>query len=342
MKQKVKVTIQKNKLIQPNDKLVLAVSGGPDSLAMLDILNDLKTEMKIDFVVAHVNHMIREEAEADEKFVEQFCKKINVPFFAKRIDITKIANTKKIGLEEAGREERYKFFDQVMEQTNANKVAIAHNKNDKIETIIMNVLRGSGISGLKGIEPIKKQKYIRPLIECERKEIEEYCQQKNLMTRIDKTNFDNHYTRNKIRNVVIPYIKSEFNPNIISTIDRLSDLVKEEDEYIEHQVENIYNEILIKEKNQISEQEKKQNQEQTLPHISLDLKKFNKQEKVIKSRILLYTITRLLGTCKGIEKIHIEDIIKLCGNNIGNKYLTPNRNIKILVKNGQIFFIDQR
>lgn len=342
MKQKVKVTIQKNKLIQPNDKLVLAVSGGPDSLAMLDILNDLKTEMKIDFVVAHVNHMIREEAEADEKFVEQFCKKINVPFFAKRIDITKIANTKKIGLEEAGREERYKFFDQVMEQTNANKVAIAHNKNDKIETIIMNVLRGSGISGLKGIEPIKKQKYIRPLIECERKEIEEYCQQKNLMPRIDKTNFDNHYTRNKIRNVVIPYIKSEFNPNIISTIDRLSDLVKEEDEYIEHQVENIYNEILIKEKNQISEQEKKQNQEQTLPHISLDLKKFNKQEKVIKSRILLYTITRLLGTCKGIEKIHIEDIIKLCGNNIGNKYLTPNRNIKILVKNGQIFFIDQR
>lgn len=342
MKQKVQKTIQKNNLIQPNDKLVLAVSGGPDSLAMLDILNDLKTEMKIDFVVAHVNHMIREEAEADEKFVEQFCKKINMPFFAKRIDITKIANTKKIGLEEAGREERYKFFDQVMEQTNANKVAIAHNKNDKIETIIMNVLRGSGISGLKGIEPIKKQKYIRPLIECERKEIEEYCQQKNLMPRIDKTNFDNHYTRNKIRNVVIPYIKSEFNPNIISTIDRLSDLVKEEDEYIEHQVENIYNEILIKEKNQISEQEKKQNQEQTLPHISIDLKKFNKQEKVIKSRILLYTITRLLGTCKGIEKIHIEDIIKLCGNNIGNKYLTPNKNLKILVKNGQIYFIDQR
>lgn len=358
MKQKVQKTIQKNNLIQPNDKLVLAVSGGPDSLAMLDILNDLKTEMKFDFVVAHVNHMIREEAESDEKFVEQFCKKINVPFFAKRIDITKIANTKKIGLEEAGREERYKFFDEVMEQTNANKVAIAHNKNDKIETIIMNVLRGSGISGLKGIEPIKNQKYIRPLIECERKEIEEYCQQKNLMPRIDKTNFDNHYTRNKIRNVVIPYIKDEFNPNIISTIDRLSDLVKEEDEYIEHQVEKVYNEILIEEKMQKSEnmQEQKQKQvherdigqnqsqvqELNLPYISLELKKFNEQEKVIKSRILLYTITRLLGTCKGIEKIHIEDIIKLCGNNIGNKYLTPNKNIKILVKNGQIYFIDQR
>ena len=334
MKQKVQKTIQKNNLIQQNDKIVLAVSGGPDSLAMLNILNDLKSEMKFDFVVAHVNHMIREEAESDEKFVEQFCQKINIPFFAKRIDITKIANTKKIGLEEAGREERYKFFDEIMEQTKANKVAIAHNKNDKIETIIMNVLRGSGISGLKGIEPIKSQKYIRPLIECERKEIEEYCQQKNLMPRIDKTNFDNHYTRNKIRNVVIPYIKSEFNPNIISTIDRLSDLVKEEDEYIEHQVEKVYNEILI--------EEKMKPLEKALPYISLNLKKFNQQEKVIKSRILLYTITRLLGTCKGIEKIHIEDIIKLCGNNIGNKYLTPNKNIKILVKNGQIYFIDQR
>ena len=332
MKQKVFETIKKYNLINQTDKLILAVSGGPDSIAMLDILYNLKLEnelMKnIDFIVCHVNHMIRKEADEDEKFVKNFCTKINIPFFSKKINIPEISKIEKKGLEETARIERYKFFDEIMQKTGANKIAIAHNKNDKIETIIMNVLRGSGSSGLIGIEPIKNQKYIRPLIECERTEIEEYCIKRNLQPKIDKTNFDNHYTRNKIRNVVIPYIKEEFNPNIINTIGRLSDLIKEEEEYIENQVINVYNQILINDKNE--------------KQIILDLKKFNLQEKVIKSRILLYTITRLLGTSKGIEKIHIEDVIKLCENNIGNKYLTPNKNLKILVKNGQIYFINQR
>ena len=133
-----------------------------------------------------------------------------------------------------------------MKKTNSNKVAIAHNKNDKIETIIMHVLRGSGINGLIGIEP-KRNIYIRPLIECERYEIESYCEEKNLNPRIDKTNFENIYTRNKIRNVAIPYIQKEFNPNIIQTIDRLSTLVSEEEEYMQHQVEGSYKNILIEE-----------------------------------------------------------------------------------------------
>ena len=189
----------------------------------------------------------------------------------------------------------------------------------------MNAIRGSGISGLKGIEA-KREKYIRPLIECERFEIEEYCNQKQLNPRIDKTNFDNEYTRNKIRNIVIPYIKREFNPNIITTLNRLSELVCEEEEYMEKQIKKAY-------KNLVLEEEKKQ--------IALDLKKFNQEETVIKSRVVLYTITRLFGTSKGIEKIHIEDIIKLCKNNIGNKYLTPNKSIKILVKNHKIYFLRQ-
>jgi len=190
----------------------------------------------------------------------------------------------------------------------------------------MNALRGSGVSGLKGIEA-KRGKYIRPLIECERTEIEKYCKEKELQPRIDKTNFENEYTRNKIRNIVIPYIKQEFNPNIIETLNRLSDLVSEEEEYINKQVEKVYNEIMLEETRNIQ--------------IILDLKRFNLEEKVIKSRLLLYTITRLLGTCQGIEKIHIEDIIKLCSNNIGNKYLTPNKKIKILVKNHKIYFLSQ-
>ena len=330
MRDKVLNTINKYNLINDGDRIVLGVSGGPDSIAMLNILNDIRNDknlhMKFDIIVAHVNHMIREEAIDDQRFVENFCKKIGVSFYAKSIDVQKIANNKKIGTEEAGRNARYEFFDEILEKENANKIAIAHNKNDKIETIIMNMLRGSGIVGLKGIEPIKNNKYIRPLIECERFEIEEYCAKNGIEPRIDRTNFENVYTRNKVRNIVIPFIKQEFNPNIIQTMNRLSDLVKEEDEYLEKLVETKYNDYVEKEDE---------------VQIIMNLKDFNTEEKVIKSRLLLYTISRLLGTTKGIEKIHIEDIIKLCEKNIGNKYLTPNKNIKILVKNQKIYFINQ-
>lgn len=329
MKEKVIETIKKYNLIENGDKLVLAVSGGPDSMTMLDVLREIKNDEKVnlnfEFVVAHVNHMIREEASEDEEYVRNYCLKNKIQFYSKSIDVQKIANNNKIGTEEAGRIVRYEFFDEILDKTNSNKVSIAHNKNDKAETIIMNLLRGSGISGLKGIEA-KRGKYIRPLIECERFEIEKYCDEKNLNPRIDKTNFENEYTRNKIRNIVIPYVKEEFNPNIVETLNRMSELVSDEEEYIEKQVENEYKKLLI-------EEDKRQ--------VILDLKKFNNEEKVIKSRLVLYTITRLFNTTKGIEKIHIEDIIKLCEKNIGNKYLTPNKNIKILVKNHKIYFLSQ-
>lgn len=324
VKEKVLKTIQKYNLIQANDKIVLGVSGGPDSLFMLYMLNNLKEELKFNIVVAHINHMIRAEANSEEEFVKEFCRKINVEFYSKRIDVEEYANNNKIGIEEAGRKVRYDFFEEVLETTNSNKIAIAHNKNDKVETIIMHLLRGSGVSGLQGIEPIKDNKIIRPIIEIDRAEIEEYCIMRNLEPRIDKSNFENIYTRNKIRNIVIPYIQTEFNPNIVETITRLSEIITEENQYLIKQTEQSYKQILI---------EEQENQ------IRLKLKEFNNLERVIKNRIILYTVTRLRGTCVGIEKIHIEDIIKLCQNNIGNKYLTPNKGLKILIKDKNIFFI---
>ena len=328
MNQKVLETIRKYNLIVDGDKIVLGVSGGPDSICMLDNLREVKEEQIIEFeiYVAHINHMIREEAIDDEKYVQEYCKKYNIECFVKRADVQKIASEKKIGTEEAGRKVRYDFFEEVLQKTESNKIAIAHNKNDKIETIIMHVLRGSGLSGLKGIEPIRDNKYIRPLLECERTEIEQYCEDKKLNPRIDKTNFENEYTRNKIRNIVIPYIKKEFNPNIIQTLSRLSDLAADESNYIELQTQKAFEKILIaKEKEQIT----------------LNLKEFNKQDKVIKNRLILYTTKELMGSTQGIEKIHIEDIIKLCQNNVGNKFLTPNKNLKVLVKDKKIFFIKQ-
>lgn len=325
MEEKILKTIKKYNLIKDGDKIVVGVSGGPDSITLLDLLLKLKNQniIKFDIVVCHINHMIREEATSDEEYVKEYCNKHNIECFVKRAEVEEIAKQNKMGTEETGRKIRYDFFYEILEKTKSNKIATAHNANDNAETVLMNIIRGCGTSGLKGIEANNKQ-LIRPLIECSRTEIEEYCKQNNLNPRIDKTNFENDYTRNKIRNMLIPYIQENFNPNIIEGINRLSSLSKQENDYLEKETQKAY----------ISTVE-----EITNTSISLDLKKFNSLEKVIKSRVVLYTINELFKTKNGIEKKHIEDIIKLCSNNIGNKYLIPNKKMKILVKNKKIFFM---
>ena len=325
IEKKVLNTIQKYNLINQNEKVICGVSGGPDSICMLDILRKIKQEEKINFeiIVCHINHLVREEATEDEEYVVNYCKKNNIKIYVKRIDIKKYANNSKQGLEEAGRTARYEFFEEILKKEKANKIAIAHNKNDKIETIIMKVIRGSGTAGLKGIEPKRNNKYIRPLIEIERAEIEDYCEKNKLEPRIDKTNFVNDCTRNKIRNIVIPYIQKEFNPNIVQTIERLSEIIDEEDKFLEKITINVYQKLKIDEKN---------------GYIVLDLKEFNKQEIVLKKRLIIYTIEKTIGSAQNVEKVNIDDIIKLCNNNIGNKYLMPNKHIKISLNKGKIFF----
>ena len=325
MEQKVLNTIKQYKLIENGDRVVVGVSGGPDSISLLNILNKFQRNKIINFeiIVAHINHQIREEADSDEEYVKEYCEKNQIKFFAKRIDVIKYANNNKMGLEEAGRKIRYDFFDEILKQENANKIAIAHNKNDKAETIIMNIIRGSGISGLRGIEPIRDRKYIRPIIECERDEIEKYAEENKLNPRIDKTNFENDCTRNKIRNIVLPYVKKEFNSNIVETLNRLSLVAIEEDEYIKKQVIDEYKRIKIEENSR---------------KIVLNLKEFNSKDTLIRKKLLIYTISKGLGNSQNIEKVNIEDIIKMCDKNIGNKFLMPNKNIKILVNKGKIFF----
>lgn len=333
LEEKVLNTIKKYELIENGNNIVIGVSGGPDSMALLNILITLKKDNKLNYkiVVAHINHGIRTEAEEETKYVENFCKKNEIECFIKREKVEELAKEQKIGTEEAGRKLRYSFFEEVAKKVNANKIATAHTANDNAETILMNLIRGTGTSGLKGIEAKRENKYIRPLIECTRQEIEKYCDQNKLEPKQDKSNNENIYTRNKVRNILLPLIEKEFNPNIVSSLNRMSQIVKEENEYLSKQVEKIYKEIVIEEYlgNKLFENENM---------IILDLKKFNREDIVIKNRLVLYTINRLLGTCQNIEMIHISDIIKLCKNNIGNKYLIPNKKVKIMVNKGKIFY----
>ena len=323
---KVKQTIIKYDLIKSGDKIILGVSGGPDSVCMLYILNQLVQEFNFEIIVAHINHGLRENAKLDEQYVKDLCNKLNIKCYVLHADINKEAKEQKRGLEEMGRIIRYNFFEKILHEEKANKISIAHNSNDNVETIIMNILRGSGLAGLKGIEP-KNGIYIRPLIEINRKEIEEYT--KEMKPRHDESNDENEFTRNKIRNIVIPYIKKEFNPNILDTITRLSAISKEETAYIEKKTLEAYEKICLDE---VYNEENK-------PTIILDLKKFNLEDIVIQKRLILYSITKIFGSTKGIEKVHIDDIIKLCNNNIGNKFLTPNKKTKIVIKNKKIFIM---
>lgn len=330
LEQNILNTINKYELIKNGDNLVVGVSGGPDSMTLLNVLLNIKKQKKLDFgiVVAHINHMLRNEADEETEYVKRFCEEKDIQCFIKRENVEELAKINKIGTEEAGRKLRYSFFDEVLEKTSSNKIATAHNANDNAETVLMNIIRGSGTSGLKGIEAIRDNKFIRPLIECTRIEIENYCEENNLQPRIDKTNMENVYTRNKVRNMLIPYLQENFNPNIISTLNRLSSLAIIENKYIEDKTVESYRQVLLEEN--LGKKGKEE--------IILDLKKFNRQDLVIKNRLMLYTIGRVLGTSKDIERIHIQDLVKLCDNNIGNKYLTPNKNIKVSVGKGKIFF----
>jgi len=347
IRDKVLNTIKKYNLIQPKDKIVLGVSGGPDSISMLYILNELKEKLDFEIIVAHINHGIRENAKNDEEYVKTYCEKIGVKFYCLHASVKELAEQKKMGLEETGRKVRYDFFDEILKKEYAQKIGIAHNKNDNAETMIMNILRGSGTNGLRGIEA-KQGKYIRPLIEIERYEIENFCNEKSLNPCIDESNFENEFTRNKIRNIVIPYVKKNFNENIIETLERLSQITREQEDYIKNVAETEYKNVLIEEinlqnieynkessfddkklKNNVYNKEKESK-------IILDLKKFNMLNVVIQKKIILYAIHNIFGTIKGIEKVHLEDMIKLCNNNIGNKFLTPNKNLRIVIKNKQI------
>lgn len=332
MLNKILNTINKYNLIKKGDKIVIGVSGGPDSMCLLDSLYCLKEKLGIEIFVAHINHMIREEADEETEYVKEYCKNKNIKCYVKKADVEKLAKEQKLGTEEMGRKIRYEFFNEVAQKENANKIATAHTANDNAETLLMNIIRGCGTSGLKGIEPIRDNKFIRPIIDCTRSEIEKYCEENKLEPKIDKTNKENIYTRNKIRNLLIPYIENEFNPNIIESLNRLSKLALADNEYMQNEVENQYNEVKIEEYLGNKKLDGKN-------EIILNLKKFNKNHLVIKSRLVLYTINKVLGTAQGIEKIHIEDIIKLCDKNIGNKFLIPNKKIKVYINNGKIFFI---
>lgn len=212
-------TIENNNLIKNGDRVLVGLSGGADSVYLLRALLDIKEEHNLSISAAHINHGIRETAKRDEDFVKDLCEKFSVPLFVDHINMNDIAKKYKITSEEAGRKARYDFFNSIK---NIDKIALAHNLDDNAETILFRIIRGTGIQGLTGI-PISRDKIIRPILNTKRIEIIEELKALNQEYMVDETNLSNDYTRNKIRNLLIPYIEEEFNNKFKDALIRLKD-----------------------------------------------------------------------------------------------------------------------
>lgn len=244
MYNKVIETIKKFNMLNNGENVVVGLSGGADSCALTHILARLSEKMDLHITAVHINHGIRgEEAERDERSAEEFCRRLNIEFIAYHCDIPSEAAKRGIGEEEAGRLVRYEKFYETAEKKNGAKTAVAHNINDKAETLIMNLCRGAGMKGLAGIKPVGGS-IIRPLIFCTRDEIEKYCDDNNIEYCTDSTNLQNEYTRNKIRNILLPWLSENINPAAAMNMANASELLREEEEYLESKAQEQYKKLL--------------------------------------------------------------------------------------------------
>lgn len=289
-------TIEKYEMIQKGDGVVVGVSGGPDSVCLLHLLWRIRDTYQLKIYGVHLNHQLREkDAEEDARYVHQLCEQLDIPVFIFSEDIACYSEEKGISFEEAGRERRYARFYQVMEEQGAHKIAVAQNMDDQAETVLMRFMRGAGIEGLTAIPYVREQQVIRPLLDICRQEIEEYCQMSGLTPRLDHTNFETIYTRNRIRLELIPYIQKHFNPKIKDTLWRTANLLREDSEFIDLEVQRTYEEIVQLDRGAAV----------------IHLDKIIKLHPSIGKRVVRRAIREASGSLMDFEQIHIESILSL-------------------------------
>ena len=287
--------IEKNELFEKNEKLVVGVSGGADSVCLLSLLCKYREEMDFDMTVVHVNHGIRSEASEDAQFVEELCREYKVPFVLKAVLVNDLAKQWNMSTEEAGRKVRYDAFNEVLGDK-GGKIVVAHNQNDVAETVLFNLFRGSGSAGLVGIRA-KNGNIVRPLLGFSREEIENYLEENQLNYCIDKTNLTDDYTRNKIRNHILPYAENEIAKGCISHICNTATLLKEQEEYLEIQAEAEWKKIVVFDDTKIS--------------CSLDKSAFLQLHAYMQKRLLHKTLCYMAGSQKDITGKHVESVLGL-------------------------------
>ncbi len=301
--EKVKNTIRTNNLIKYGDHVIVGVSGGPDSVCLLHIMLSLKKEFHLRLMAVHINHKLRpEDAIKDQRYTEGLCRDLGIPCRVFSFDVMALAAAKGLTSEEAGREVRYKAFNEVKNEMKAQKIAIAQNLNDQAETLLMRILRGTGTDGLSGIDYIREEIIIRPLLDVTRAEIESYCKAHDLKPRIDQTNLLPIYTRNKIRLELIPYIRSNYNVNIVQGLSRLAGIAREDKAFIYETVDRIIadNVIRLRADDRTGEIKK----------ITMPCSVINAQHPAVSKRIIA-SLFGEMGLIQDIQAIHLENALRL-------------------------------
>lgn len=242
MKDKVAEYIKVNNMIPDGSSVLIALSGGQDSMCLADILMKLKEEKNLKLSAVHMEHGIRHDTSiSDMEFVKDYCRDNGIELYIKQADIPAIASKQGKGLEQTAREQRYKFFEEVYNSKDIDVIATAHHGNDQAESVIINLVRGAALDGIAGMAPVNG-KYIKPFLCVTKQEIEMYCEAEKIPYRVDATNSDPNYTRNYVRHIINPLLAS-INPNFIEAIMRNSEYIRAEKDYLERISDGIYNEI---------------------------------------------------------------------------------------------------
>ncbi len=293
---KVKKVIEKYHMISSGCRVLVAVSGGPDSVALLAILHKLAPELGISLVVAHLNHGLRPEANKEEQLVRELCLSMELQMESGCADILDLSRSQGKSVEDTARAARYSFLDQVAARVSADRIALGHHLHDQAETVLMNLLRGSGQEGLKGMQPVRDRRYIRPLLYSSRIEIWEFLAGEGLPFAIDDSNEDPKYLRNRIRHQLLPLLESQYKTGIEKNLARTAEIIGREDDFMEEQVHRILAEWEIS--------------ESTLD-VYMDIPKLRALHEALTRRIIKVLLERFSPDDKGVFHTHIQAVIDL-------------------------------
>jgi len=290
----VRSTVSRYGMIRPGETVVVAVSGGADSVALLHSLWRLREELGIDLVAAHLNHGIRgEEAERDAEFVQALAAQLGVPSVVEKAHVPQTAREMRLGVEEAARKARYEFLDRTALSSHAARIAVAHTADDQVETVLLNIIRGAGPDGLAGM-PAVRGKVVRPLIELFRADVESYLRENRLSWRTDLTNFEAEHTRNRVRLELIPLLEQRFNPRVKEAVLTLSKLAADEAEVVRSAAEQAFRGVSIK---------------AGLCSVELDAAALLGLSKAVARRCLRMAIEMVKGDLRDVEYAQVERVL---------------------------------
>lgn len=306
MIEKVREFIFKENLIKSGDRLLVAVSGGIDSVVLLYIMYSLKRDLNISLGVVHFYHKVRiYGCKTDFFFVKKMAENFTLPFIFGAGDVPAMAKKHGKSLEEAGREARYDFFYSLIDKSDWNKIALAHTASDQVETFFMRLIRGSGLNGLAGMSGAREEKFIRPLLSVWREELEDYAGKNDLFYREDQTNKDCYFFRNKVRNKLIPYLEKEFNPRLSEGIYRLTDILKEENNFLNNLTEDLLKELLISQEND---------------KVILNTDKLLNCHKALRRRLIRFVLNKFIHNFSDINYEKIDKILELMDGETGKLF----------------------